>query len=325
MTDFSSSDDELISSYLDGEASAHEVARVENDPVLLARAEELGAASEIIATPVTPLRTGDTDRIIAAALAESDTTKTVTYLKAARRRGQRFQPHLVTVAAGVLLIALAVPALIAINNSTDSDTTVADAATESFRASDDDASDDPADDGDDSSEAAASTVPEEAGLSALDGDADASDDGADRGDDADGDFLSDDTAPVEQFVGATSERGLFNDLLGDDAGPFIDDDELVSSASAGWDAYLARGAEPDEQTDGGSLPESDPDPHPAVPCSEEVRLFFGEGEHTFDIGVVEISGQQTTIGIAIDTEAGTARLAIASPPGCEPVDLAILG
>lgn len=62
-------DDELASAYLDEEATAAERARVEADPVLLARVAELRAAAAMLATPPLPLPDSVIEDQIAVALA----------------------------------------------------------------------------------------------------------------------------------------------------------------------------------------------------------------------------------------------------------------
>ncbi|HSL56296.1 MAG TPA: zf-HC2 domain-containing protein, partial [Acidimicrobiales bacterium] len=62
-------DDELVSAYLDGEASDDERARVEGDPVLVARVAELRAAAAAVAAPVDPLDEVTRRRLIDASLA----------------------------------------------------------------------------------------------------------------------------------------------------------------------------------------------------------------------------------------------------------------
>src|SRR5262245_53015203 len=62
--------DELVSAVLDGEATPDERARVEADPVLRARLEELQAASALVASPVEPQDELGRERAIRLALAE---------------------------------------------------------------------------------------------------------------------------------------------------------------------------------------------------------------------------------------------------------------
>jgi hypothetical protein len=62
-------DDELVSAYLDGEVDDDERQRVESDPELRRRAEELGAAARAVAAPVAPLDEVTSRRLIDTAVA----------------------------------------------------------------------------------------------------------------------------------------------------------------------------------------------------------------------------------------------------------------
>ena len=55
MSDERLHQDELVSAYLDGEATPAEIAEVEASDALLARVEELRAVRDAVAEPVTPL------------------------------------------------------------------------------------------------------------------------------------------------------------------------------------------------------------------------------------------------------------------------------
>lgn len=118
MPEFSPSDDELISSYLDNEVTSEERAlvatRLAAEPEFAARLEELQAASALAAAPVTPLSPGQTTDLIAAALAASTTTApNVTDLAAASaaRKPGRWKGALVSAVAAVAALAIAVPVL----------------------------------------------------------------------------------------------------------------------------------------------------------------------------------------------------------------------
>ena len=76
--------DELLSAYLDGEATTDEAARVEGDPELQARLEELRGAAALVATPVESLSAARGDAMIEAAVAAQSTVAPVIDL--ARRR-----------------------------------------------------------------------------------------------------------------------------------------------------------------------------------------------------------------------------------------------
>jgi len=115
MSDNSFSDDELLSSHLDGELTAEEEtrlgARLEAETALRARLDTMRAASTLVAAPPEPLRAGDRDRLLAAALAASSTAENVSDLGAARERRDKWRTRLITVAAGVAVLAITVPVL----------------------------------------------------------------------------------------------------------------------------------------------------------------------------------------------------------------------
>ncbi len=163
MTDEPDSVDELISRYLDGEATEAEITRVESDPSLLARAESMRAAIEAVAAPV-EIPVADLDRIRAVALAESGTTEQVTDLMAAgAARAERLQRRnrIMAVAAAFVLLAVGVVAVRSLPGVDSDDDASTDAAT-SADADADDGSDDAGDSGDDDmaaeSEALATTA-----------------------------------------------------------------------------------------------------------------------------------------------------------------------
>ncbi|MFQ5556793.1 MAG: hypothetical protein ACE5GB_04705 [Acidimicrobiales bacterium] len=112
MTDSTSSDDELVSAYLDGEASPDEIEQVRTDATLARRARELAAIRDAVAAPVQAPSADARDRAIEAALAMSSATDMVTGIGAARaRRAVRWQP-IAAAAAAVLALAIAVPLLV---------------------------------------------------------------------------------------------------------------------------------------------------------------------------------------------------------------------
>jgi hypothetical protein len=99
--------DELVSAVLDGEADASERARVEADPVLRARLAELRAVRDQVAAEVPPLDAITATRLRLAALdATTDATRPVRGPQSAR-----VGRWLASVAAVVLLIAVAIPVL----------------------------------------------------------------------------------------------------------------------------------------------------------------------------------------------------------------------
>ncbi len=135
MTDAFSPDDELISAYLDGEASPAEVSRVESSPDLMARVESLARIASLVAEDVEPLPASVVDDLISGALAAGDVAEPVggNVIDLAEVRRRRVPRPLLAAAAAVAAIALAVPALKAINldsgSSSNSATAALDATT----------------------------------------------------------------------------------------------------------------------------------------------------------------------------------------------------
>ncbi|MEM8705730.1 MAG: hypothetical protein AAGE98_04690 [Actinomycetota bacterium] len=135
MTDNTDAFDELVSRYLDAEATADEIARVESDPALLARADEVRAAMAAVAAPV-DIPTADLDRIRAAAIAAGTTTPAVTDLAAARVRKLERRNRFLAVAAAFVFIAVGFAAVQNLSTGGDDDeATDASASSESASAS----------------------------------------------------------------------------------------------------------------------------------------------------------------------------------------------
>ena len=127
MSDESRRSYELVSAYLDGEATPAEVAEVEGNDVLLARVEQLRAVRDAVAAPVPPMSAQQRDRMIRAALPVADA-------EAAERREAKIVPlhrprqTLLAVAAATIVLAAVVGAgLIASRGSDDSTEMAADA------------------------------------------------------------------------------------------------------------------------------------------------------------------------------------------------------
>lgn len=113
MTDPTHDLDELASAHLDGQTSPEEAARVEGDPVLLARVGELQAVRTAVAIADGPIDEDRRDAAILAALAvASDEAHAddVALLAAARARRQRrvWQIRLVGAAAAIAVALTAV-------------------------------------------------------------------------------------------------------------------------------------------------------------------------------------------------------------------------
>jgi len=114
MTDATHPDDELISAYLDGEATEAEAARVRSSSELMARADQLARAAALTAIEVEPLSASSIDSLISRAVDAGAESGNIVDLSAVRRR-RRLPGTIIAVAAGVVALALAVPAIRAIN------------------------------------------------------------------------------------------------------------------------------------------------------------------------------------------------------------------
>ena len=121
MSDEERRQDELVSAYLDGEATPAEIAEVERDDALLARVEQLRSVRDAVAAPVAPMPAELKDQMIGAALAAAEAGNL-------RRRAARIVPFhrrhqtRLAVAAAVILLAAVVSAgLIASRGGDDAD------------------------------------------------------------------------------------------------------------------------------------------------------------------------------------------------------------
>lgn len=104
MSDEQLRQDELISAYLDGEATPAEVAEVEASDVLLARVEEFRAMRDAVAGPVVPLSAEQRDDLIGAALRVAD-AEAADRVEAAAVRMHRPRRLLLAMAAAVIVLA----------------------------------------------------------------------------------------------------------------------------------------------------------------------------------------------------------------------------
>jgi hypothetical protein len=143
-------DDEVVSAYLDGEATAEEVQRVENDPILLKRLEDLRLVTRAVAGPAGVTDPTSRDRAVAHAIAaarasdeEELLAANVVSLRAERHRRRR--TAVVAAAAAGLLLLLALPLVGRLTGSGDDATqTAAVDAPESDRVGSPDDADDEA-------------------------------------------------------------------------------------------------------------------------------------------------------------------------------------
>lgn len=113
--------DELVAAYLDGEASAAEVATVQADPDLLARAETLREVADMIAAPVMTPPAELRQQHIEAALAASATEPNVTALTTSRRRWSPEYTKVLAAAAAIVAVLLGGTALLSLAGGGDAD------------------------------------------------------------------------------------------------------------------------------------------------------------------------------------------------------------
>jgi hypothetical protein len=234
MSDQPFSDDELLSSHLDGELTAEEMARLgerlATEPELRDRLEALRSAEELAATAVVPLAADDADRMILAALDASTTADNVTDLSAARKQN-RFARY-AAVAAGVIGLAIAVSALRSIDGENSDTAGTADDATTSAVSEDD--------------MALEAMLDEESAFAdeAADGNDSADTAGAD--DMTEDDMAEDDMAEAPEaesargYTGAQSRLFLADDgfdPLADDLGAFVSEAQLRQSVSEQLTAF----------------------------------------------------------------------------------------
>ena len=130
MSDEQFREDELVSAYLDGEATPAEVAEVEQNDTLLARVEQLRSVRDAVAAPVAPMPADRREQMIDAALAAADAENT-------QRREARIVPvhrrreTLLAVAAVAILLAAVVSAGLIASRGSDRSAEMAAAPTES--------------------------------------------------------------------------------------------------------------------------------------------------------------------------------------------------
>ncbi|MCY3617966.1 MAG: hypothetical protein OXG66_09860 [Acidimicrobiaceae bacterium] len=121
MSDERLHQDELVSAYLDGEATPAEIAEVEASDALLARVEEFRAVRDAVAEVVAPLPADRQDDLISAALGVADAAA-ADRVEAKVVPLQRPQRLLLAMAAAVIVLAAVVgTGLIAIRSGDDSD------------------------------------------------------------------------------------------------------------------------------------------------------------------------------------------------------------
>lgn len=233
MSDHPLPDDELLSSFLDGELTDDEGARLDarfdQEPQLRDRLAELRSAADLAATPVAPLHTGEREPLLTAALAATATATNVADLDAARTRREQRRTRLATAAAAVAALAIAVPTIRALS-SDDTDSSADGSTTAEAIA--------PADETPDAGMAEADIA---ADLSQLDAPtADSAEDSAFAEESGGMSDVAPEETPEEAVPTA---RSFPAGLLGPDPGfdPFVDDlgdfsatEDLLAAVEAAW-------------------------------------------------------------------------------------------
>ena len=335
MSDPTPSDDELISSYIDGEATLDEVTRIQADPELLARVQEFEAAAELLSTPVTPLPQSDVDRLIDNALWQSTTSDRITDLSAVRA-SRIFQPQrLVTIAATLVLLAGVVGALIALNSDSVDEMSASTSADSSEMADDyfGDDGDDMADGGDmaDSAEEMADAMPESDMADYDDGDM--TEDGDDMTEPYDSEqSVADDQTASTNTVAAADPRRVYSQLNIEIAESYESLDELTFHTADQWRELVAADF-------AGFIVPYDEEGHEsteqalaATPCGQSLLTYMYampdiEGVDGLRISETTINGIPITIavlGLSGDLSPDTAALLTASEPTCTVEQLATL-
>ncbi len=324
MTDFSPSDDELLSSFIDGDLTDEEAtrlqARLTAEPELRQRLDALRGASTIAGSPVTPLSSEQSDSMIAAALAVSGTAENVTDLGSARAARSRWLPRAAVVAAGVVLLAVAVPVL---GNLDDSDS---DSAGESDVALDstDDSTDSP-----DQDEMADPTMADSGVDSDTDGDdADSmdmsNDEPVDGAAESDPDPADDLAATMDDERASSFSEVFGSDALQESLGDFSSEGALADEVRLNYQAYRA--------DLGGLAPLETNDPTVSdvralqaqvglANCTQDLDDFEAENDVVVavDYSVAEI-GPDTVAIVLYSLEGGNGVGYILDPATCEEID-----
>ena len=348
MSDPTPSDDELISSYIDGEATLDEVARIQADPELLARVQEFETAKDLLSSPVTPLPESDVDRIIDNALWQSTTSDRITDLSAVRAMRTFSPQRLATIAATLVLLAGVVGALIALNS--DSGDEIASTSADSSEMADDyvgddgddiaeddsdmaDSVDDMADDGDmaESGDDMADSMPE-SDMADYDGD-DMAEDDSDMAELNDsGQSVADDQTAATTTVAAVDSRRSYRLLTLEIAESYETLDELIVQTTNQWHELITTDfTEPTvpQDEEGYELSEQ---ALAAAPCGQSLLTFMHaipdiDGVDTLRISETTINGIPITIAVLVltgDHSPDTAALLTASEPTCTVSQIATL-
>ncbi|MDE0701212.1 MAG: hypothetical protein OXH61_10925 [Acidimicrobiaceae bacterium] len=334
MNDPTPTDDELISSYIDGEATFDEVARIEADPALLARVQEFQAAKDLLSAPVQPLPESDVDRLIDNALTQSSTSDRVTDL-AATRSNRSFNPQrLAAVAATLVLLAGVVGAVIAFSSDSGDEMFASTTADDSAEMADDffGDGDDMADDGDEFDhpmdapgyDSDAEELADWA-LKAETTEAGEPDSHAEVGP-AESDDMTAEDGPAGETAEDTAARMSYRPLELEIAERYETLDALINHTAEQWRELVAAGAtaipqvieeqEIAEQALAGAA------------CGQILRDHIDTLDHSvgsggISVGETIIADSVTTV-VVVELSIDTAELLAASEPDCEIVPLATL-
>ena len=337
MSDPTPSDDELISSYIDGEATLDEVARIQADPELRARIQEFEAAKDLLSSPVPPLPESDVDRLIDNALWQSTTSDRITDLSAVRAM-RRFSPQrLATIAATLVLLAGVVGALIALNS--DSGDEIASTSADSFEMADDYVGDDGDDMAEDDSDMAdsgddmAEAMPESDMAEAMpesdmaEDDSDMAESGDDMAEPNDsGQSVADDPTASTSTVAAVDLRRSYRLLTLEIAESYETLDELIVQTTSQWRELVDAGATlvPQVIEEQGITEQSLAD----VPCGQRLHASIDTLDHSagsggISVGETTIAGAPLTV-VVVELSIDTAVLLTAGEPDCAVNNLATL-
>ncbi len=308
MTDVSPADDELISSYLDHEATPEDAARVENEPHLTARVDEMRAAIAFVDTPPV-IPEADLDRIRATAVAAFEAQSgpaaaaaPAVDMAAARAKRLERRNRLLAVAAAVVLFGGIVAGIASLDTDDD------DSATDS---ADDAGSDDGGDDGSldalgSANDGADFDMGDSADMS-MDAEMEDMDTASDESVEAEGDDEagSDDAADdvsADSGPAIRMQKTASFDPLPDDLGVFATVDELVVATAALVDEMTI-----DEESDFA------PDEFlPFTTCEETLAVALA-ADAALDVdtaqGVVDARLHTIVVGRKLDTGEFVGRLA----------------
>ena len=255
--------DELVSAYLDGEATPAEIAEVEQNDALLARVEQLRAARDAAAVPVAPLPAELRDQMIEAALAVADA-------ETAQRREARIVPiHrrretllALSVAAAAVLIAAVVSSGLITSGG-----------------------------GDESADVAAEAPADMAGTSAA---APAEEAAAATDDSADYEMAAEPMAEEEPMVAATTtvyaeiaeEEAMAEEVVATADAALTE--AVTESAAAEPEAEMAAPADDDADDEPAEPADDDADDEPAAPAVSEERRGADTTDEAESVQVVDL-------------------------------------